>query len=252
MIGRKSRSVKRRSRSMEQYPRIILGAGKQAGHVLHLLEAMGLPWKDAMLFDDRYEHSKQGTRDLAILGTLDDGIRVCRHRQLPAIVALGSTFAAVRYATFQKAIQAGVRLVSLIHPSCVIAPSASIGRNVVMMPGCVVGSDTRIGSLSCFFSNATLEHDCRVGDNVVMGPGVALSGFVQVGAHCFLGTGVVCLPEVKIEERVLVGSGAVVVTDLPSGSVCFGVPACARREVRPGDDVPTEAQLLKLCSSEPG
>ncbi len=235
---------------MEEYPQAILGAGKQAGHVLHLMEAMGLPWKDCSLFDDRYNHSKQGARDRPIVGTMADGIRLCSERQLPAIVALGSTVAAARYAIFQRAVRAGVSLVSLVHPSCVIAPSASMGRNVVMMPGCVVGPVAEVGSLSCFFSNVTVEHDCKILDNVVLGPGVALSSYVQIGAHCFLGTGAICVPEVQIQDRVLVGAGAVVLSNQPAGSVCFGVPARTIRTVRVGDDVPTEAQLRDLCRCE--
>jgi len=236
---------------MEECPRAILGGGKQAEHVLRLLEWMGLPWNDCLLFDDRYRQARQGTQGRSIAGTLDDGIRLCCENGLPAIVALGSLVAAVRYATFQKAVKAGVRLVSLIHPSCVLAPTASIGRNVVMMPGCVVGPGTEVGSLCCFFSNVTVEHDCRVSDNVVVGPGSALSGSVRIGAHCFLGTGVVCAPEVTIHDRTLVGSGAVVVSELPSGNVCYGVPARAKREVRLGDEVPTESQLHEFCFDSP-
>src|SRR5579862_6255841 len=243
MIGARGRT----SSGMEEYPQAILGAGKQAAHVLHLMEAMGLPWKDCSLFDNRY---KQGARDQPIVGTMDDGIRLCSERQLSAIVALGSRAAAARYSIFQQAVRAGVHLVSLIHPSCVIAPSASIGQNVVMMPGCVVGPVAEVGSLCCFFSNVTVEHDCTILDNVVLGPGVALSGDVKIGAHCFLGTGAVCSTNVQIQDRVLVGAGAVVVSNQPSGSVCSGVPARTMRNVREGDDVPTEAQLKDLCRCE--
>lgn len=232
---------------MEEYPRVIFGAGKQAGHILSLLEWMGLPWKDCLLFDDLYRDQKPGPRNLPIAGTLQDGIQHCCRNQIPAIVALGTRVAAVRYAIFQTAMREGVNLASLIHPNCALAPTATIGRNVVMMPGCVIGPRTAVGSVCCFFSNVTLEHDCQVGDNVVMGPGTTLSGSVQIGTHCFLGSGAVCAPGVRIEDRTLVGSGAVVVSDMPSGSVCFGVPARVRRNVRLGDNVPTEAQIKEFC-----
>ena len=232
---------------MPHIPQVILGAGQQAGHVLRLLEWMGLPWQDVLLFDDCYPAKNQGALGLPIHGTLDAGIALCRQDRLATMVALGSRVAAVRYATFRKAVEAGVRLCSLIHPSCVIAPSAKIGVNALLMPGCVVSSGSTVGSLCSFFSNVSVEHDCQIGDNVMMGPGVSLSGSVQVGAHCFLGAGVACTPGARIAERVLVGAGSVIVSDLPKDSVCFGVPARVRREVRAGDDAPTESQLNDLC-----
>jgi UDP-perosamine 4-acetyltransferase len=231
---------------MEDYPRAILGAGKQAWHILCLLEWMGLPWQDCLLFDDQYETQKAGARDLPIAGTLENGMEHCRQKQLPTIVAIGSRFACARYLLFQRAQSAGVKLVNLIHPSCVIAPTATIGRNVVMMPKCVICPGTSVGSVSCFFSNVTVEHDCSVGENVSVGPGSSLSGFVRVGDHSFLGSGVVCAPKVSIGRGTLVGAGAVVVSDMRSGVVCAGVPAKVLRGVELGDDVPTETQLQEL------
>jgi len=235
---------------MSEYPRAILGAGKQAGHVLCLLEWMGLPWSECLLFDDCYATTTQGTRNVRVSGTLDDGIHQCREQSLPAIVALGSRCAAARYLTYQKAVRAGINLVNVIHHSCAIAPTATIGRNILMMPGCVIGPGTSLGPLCCLFSNVTIEHDCRVGENVTMGPGTTLSGIVTVGTHSFLGAGVVCAPEITIYERCLLGAGAVAVSDMPSDTVCFGVPARARRPVKPGDDVPLESQLLDLTSRD--
>jgi len=237
---------------MDESPRAIFGAGKQAGNVLSLLEWMGLPWRDCLLFDDSYGNVKHGARHLPVAGSLQDGIRVCRAQKLAAMVALGSKCAAVRYLIFQKAARAGVNLVSVIHPSSVIAPTATIGPNAVIMPGCVIGPGSSVGALCCLFSSVTLEHDCTVGENVTMGPGVSLSGFVKVGAHCFLGTGVVCAPEVTIHERCQVGAGTVVVCDLPSASVCYGVPGRVRRPVESGDDVPLEAQLQDQCTQDLG
>ena len=109
---------------MEKYPQVILGAGRQAAHILNLLEWMDLPWSKCLLFDDGIAQSQVGARGLTVQGKLDTGIRLCLEKKMTAMVALGSRVAADRYTVFERARVAGVELVNLIHASCEIAPSA--------------------------------------------------------------------------------------------------------------------------------
>lgn len=224
-------------------PRVVFGAGRQAGHVLNLLESLGGPWQDVVLFDDAHPQLQAGARGLPVLGTLDQGIDHCVRERVPALVALGSKAGARRYALFRALQQRRVELVNLVHPSCSIAPSTTLGCNVVMMPGCVVAANVTIGSLCCLFASVTLEHDVTVGENVVFGPGVVASGYVRIGRHSFIGAGAVCAPEVAVDEGALVGAGAVVVSDAPAGAVYIGMPARFHRAVAEGDDAPTRAAL---------
>lgn len=224
-------------------PRVLFGAGRQAGHVLNLMQGMGAPWQDVVLFDDAHPQLQAGARGLPVLGTLEQGIEHCVREQAPALVALGSKAGARRYAIFRALQRRSVELVNLIHPGCSIAPGARLGVNVIMMPGCVVTADVTIGSLCCLFASVTLEHDVTVGENVVFGPGVVASGYARIGRHSFLGAGAVCAPEVTLGERALVGAGAVVVADVAAGSVSIGVPARFHRAVAEGDDAPTLAAL---------
>lgn len=227
-------------------PKVLFGAGRQAAHVMDLMEWMGLPWQEVVLFDDAFPQQQMGPRNRPILGALESGIAYCVDNALPAMVAMGSRTAAVRYAMYMKLREAGVPLASLVHPSCLIAPTAILGCNVIIMPGCVIGAQVTIGSMCCLFSNVTLEHNARIGDNVVFGPGVVVSGDVKIGKHAFVGAGVVCAPEVSIGERALIAAGAVVVSNVPSGVIAMGVPARVHREAPAGSDVPTLDELLNL------
>lgn len=210
------------------------------------MEWMRLPWQEVALFDDAFPKLQVGPRERPVVGTLKDGIAHCASSGLLAMVALGSKVAALRYATYRKLNDSGVRLPSLIHPSCLIAPSARLGNNVILMPGCVIGSGVTVGSMCCLFSSVTIEHDTVIGDNVVFGPGVVVSGFVHVGQHAFIGTGATCAPEVRIGERALIGAGAVVVSDVPLGKIAIGVPARVHRDVPEGYDAPTLSALRQL------
>lgn len=221
----------------------MFGAGRQANHALNLLESMGGPWHDVVLFDDAHPQLQTGARGRPVLGTLEQGVEYCARERAAALVALGSKQGARRFAIFRALTRRSVELTNLVHPSCQIAPSAKLGINVIMMPGCVVMADVTIGSLCCLFASVTLEHDVTVGENVVFGPGVVASGYVRVGRHAFVGAGAVCAPEVVVGERALVGAGAVVVSDVAAGSVSIGVPARPHRTVAEGDDAPTQAAL---------
>jgi UDP-perosamine 4-acetyltransferase len=229
--------------NLQQAPRIVLGAGRQAQHVLDLMAWMCLPWEPARLFDDAVRQRSLGPRGLPICGTLDEGAEECIRTGAPAMIALGSRFGALRASLFRKLSAAAVPLARLAHPSCLIAPEATLGANLLLMPGCVVATHATIGPLCCAFSNCTFEHDCRVGHNVVFGPGVVCSGDVAIGDHCFVGAGAVLLPGVRVGERALVGAGSVVTAAVPPDVVIAGVPARFLRVPRKGDDVPLAAEL---------
>lgn len=229
-----------------QTPKIILGAGKLGSQLVDLIELMNLSWKDVAFYDDAFPRLRVGPRNCPVLGSLSDGAERCIREMEPVSIALGSKYAAVRYALYVQLRDAGACLVNLIHPSCLVAPSATIGKNVNMMPGCVVGPRVSVGSLCWMYSSVTLEHDTQVEDNVTFGPSVVTSGFVKIGKHAFLGSGAVCIPEIQVGERALIGAGAVMIKDVPDGVVAAGVPARILREVSSGLDVPTLDDLSKL------
>jgi sugar O-acyltransferase (sialic acid O-acetyltransferase NeuD family) len=229
--------------SSTDIPKVILGAGKQARHYLDLMEWMGLDWRSVRLYDDRHPELTAGARDLPVHGKIADGISYALAHSAPALIAFGSRFGADRFALFRRAVESGIKLASLIHSSCLIAPTATIGLNTALMPGTIVGSHSSVGSACCLFSGVIVEHDVRIGDNVVLGPSVTLSGYCEIGDHCFIGAGATCIPSVKVGQGTLVGAGAVVARDLSDGVVARGVPARAVRAPRDGDDVPTPTQL---------
>jgi len=113
----------------------------------------------------------------------------------------------------------------IVHPSAVIAKSASIAIGVFVGPGAIVNADAKVCSHAIVNSGAIVEHDVRVGINAHVGPRAVLGGGVVVGDHTLIGIGAVVLPGVKIGSGVVVGAGAVVVEDVGDGEVVVGVPA---------------------------
>lgn len=227
-------------------PRVLLGAGWQARHVLDLMRWMDIETSDVLLFDDRDPGANAGPCGARLHGDLRTGLERCIREQLPSMVALGSRCAALRYALFERLEAARVPIASLIHPAAWVAPTAEVGKNVVIMPGCVIGSRVTVGPVVCMFGGATVEHDARIGANATLGPGVTLSGFARVGEHAFVGAGATLAPEASVGARSVIGAGAVVVSEIGAGKVAVGIPAKARRLVAEGDDAPTAAALRRF------
>jgi len=74
-----------------------------------------------------------------------------------------------------------------------VAPSARLGKDVVLGPGVVIGADTEIGD------------NVRIGPNTVIGPGVAIGRNCEIGAnvtitHTYMGDEVLILPGAQIGQ----------------------------------------------------
>ena len=113
---------------------------------------------------------------------------------------------------------------ALVHPSCVISPTARIGDGSVICPLSLVNTEAQLGRAVIVNSSSVIGHNVCVGDGAHIGPGVVLTGTVHVGARTFVGSGAVTIPGVRIGADVMVGAGAAVLHDVPDGATAVGVP----------------------------
>jgi sugar O-acyltransferase (sialic acid O-acetyltransferase NeuD family) len=122
------------------------------------------------------------------------------------------------------------RFATIIHPSVVTAPDASIGYNTLLMPHVVVSCAVRIGSHCIVLPNTVIAHDSAVGDYCCIGSNVSISGAVSIGSECYIGSGAKVREDIRIGNRSLVGLGANVISDIEAGIVAVGNPAKALRQ----------------------
>lgn len=115
--------------------------------------------------------------------------------------------------------------ISLVHPSAVISPSASVGKGTVIMPGVVVNADASIGDHVILNTGCVVEHDCVVGDYAHISPSATLTGGVKIGEGAHVGAGASVIPLKAVGEWAAVGAGATVITDIPNRATAVGVPA---------------------------
>jgi sugar O-acyltransferase (sialic acid O-acetyltransferase NeuD family) len=120
---------------------------------------------------------------------------------------------------------------TLIHPSCNVASSTTLGAGTVLLAGVVTTAHVSIGRHVVVMPGMVATHDDVIGDFATFGAGVHLAGRVTVGEGAYLGAGALVREDRSIGPWSLIGMGSVVTRDVPPGEVWAGVPARRMRTV---------------------
>jgi sugar O-acyltransferase (sialic acid O-acetyltransferase NeuD family) len=119
----------------------------------------------------------------------------------------------------------GCTFATLIHPSAVVARTATLGEGVVVCPHAFVSADAFVGDLCAINGSASVGHDVKLGSFATLSAHVDLTGWVNVDECVFFGSGARVLPKVKIGYGARIGAGAVVMRSVPADAVVYAPPA---------------------------
>ncbi len=78
-----------------------------------------------------------------------------------------------------------------IHPTAVVDPSASLGKDVAIAAHVVVQANAVIGDGVCIHPNVVLYPDVRIGNNTVLHANCVIHERTQLGAQCVIHSGAV-------------------------------------------------------------
>ncbi len=199
---------------------LIAGAGGHGRVVADVAEATG-NWSQIAFVDDALAGRGQ-IDDWPVLGGLADAARY-RDDYPEILVAIGDNRARLdwlrRYAAEQLSIA------TLVHPSAVVSPRATLGAGTVVFPNAVINIGARLGGGCIVNTAAVIEHDCQIGAAVHVSPGASLAGQVVVGDYSWIGAGAAVRQQTLIGAVVVVGAGAAVVSNIIDGQTVVGVPA---------------------------
>lgn len=146
-------------------------------------------------------------------------------KSIPMAFGVGSN--TIRAILFEKVKQNKFEIVTLIHPSAIISPSAKIGIGVVVMPNVVINAKATIGNGVILNSGCVVEHECVIESFVHISPNAALAGAVRVGEFTHVGIGSNVIQGISIGQNTIIGGGSVVIRNIENNQKVAGVPAKA-------------------------
>lgn len=196
---------------------VIIGAGDHARVAVETARAAG--WEVEMLVDLGNSPPPVSVDGLRVVSDIAEVARVDRE----FVVAIGAN--RVRMRIFERALQAGGRPATLVHPLAIVLGGSTIGEGSHVCAGAVVGVAAAIGRNVIVNTAASVDHDVQVHDHAFLGPGCHLGGkvIIETGAHVGLGSAVV--EGRRIGAWAFVAAGAAVVRDVPASRRVAGVPA---------------------------
>ena len=196
---------------------IIIGAGghgKVCADIAELMEC----YKEIYFLDDNVIGS---CLKHEIIGQIKDFKKFINIADYFIAIGDGKT----REKIFDEIEKSNLEIVSLIHPSAVIASSAKIGKGTVVAAGAVINPDSNIGKGCIINTSSSIDHDVIIKDFSHIAPGAHLAGAVFVDKYTWVGVGSIVKNNITITSECMVGAGAVVVCDIKESGTYVGIPA---------------------------
>ena len=143
------------------------------------------------------------------------------------LLAIGNVPVRERMASLLEA--RGARFANMIHPTAVIAATATIGIGAVIYPYAVVSNAAVLEPHVHLSLYASVGHDAVVGSHSLLSPYATLNGAAKLGRQVFLGTHAAVAPGVQVGDGVKISANSAAMNDVPAGMFVFGVPGKAVR-----------------------
>jgi sugar O-acyltransferase (sialic acid O-acetyltransferase NeuD family) len=137
----------------------------------------------------------------------------------------------VRRRVAEELAQRGAVFLTLVHPTAIVADTATIGAGSVICPHAVVSDAVRIGRCVLVNYHASLGHDAAAGDYAVFSPSAALGGGAVVEEDVFLGLHATVGPRVRIGAAAKVSANSAALVSVPRQMLVYGVPGRCRPQV---------------------
>lgn len=205
---------------MSMKPRLVLvGGGAFAREVLCWIEQVRQtqPLPDVVGFlDTSADVIDQARYRVDYLGSVEDFKPQGQDR---LVMAIGDPVAKEATAGFLRT--RGGQFATIVHPTALLASTASIGEGCVICPHALVSADANVGALVAINTMSSVGHDVQLGDFGTLSSHVDLMGGAVIGDLVFFGSGARVLPKVKVGSGAKIGAGAVIARTVKENATMY-------------------------------
>ena len=208
--------------------------GKQVGHLI--VNHYAGQYRLCGFIDDVLPPGVDVIDGITTLGSLADVSAMADYspESKSLAFAIGYSDMRARGLALAKVLPLGYDIVSLIHPTASVEPSASLGKGVVVLAGAVVDQYVTIGDC-CYLHNGSIVGENSVlGENNYLSAGTTFGGSVTVGANNFFGINSTIVNGIDIGDNNFINAASLVYK--PVGDNLNIVEFREQREVRHSQD----------------
>ena len=117
------------------------------------------------------------------------------------------------------------RFESLIDPTAIVYPSATIGKGSIVHAGSIIGPQSKIGAFSIITFQAAIGPFCIIDKGAMVTTKATVLTRAHIGKCAFIGAHSCIGENIRIGDGALIGMGTVIGHNIAPGSVVLGNPA---------------------------
>ena len=200
---------------------ILIGGGGHCKSVIEVAESAGYIILGIL---DRPEEVGKKVLAYEVIG-VDDEIPLYIDKADFVITVGFIKNPALRIKLYNKVLEAGGKLATLVASTAHVSKYAVLGAGTVVMHQAFVNAGAVIGENVIINTFANIEHDAHIGNQCHISTGTMVNGDCVVGDNCFIGSQSVLTNAISICSDVIVGAGSLVRKSISWAGIYSGNPA---------------------------
>ena len=200
---------------------ILIGGGGHCKSVIEVAESSGYTIVGIL---DRPEEVGKKVLAYEVIGVDDDITQYVDKAEFVITVGFIKN-PTLRIKLYNKVLQAGGKLATLIASTAHVSKYAVLGAGTVVMHQAFVNAGAVIGDNVIINTFANIEHDAHIGNQCHISTGAMVNGDCVVGENCFIGSQSVLANAISICPDVVIGAGSLVRKSIDKTGIYSGSPA---------------------------
>lgn len=200
---------------------ILIGGGGHCKSVIEVAESAGYSILGIL---DRPEEIGKKVLDYEIIGVDDDIPRYVNQAEFVITIGFIKN-PALRIRLYEKVLQDGGKLATLVASTAYVSKYAQIGQGTVIMHKAFVNAGAIIGNNVIINTFANIEHDTHIGNQCHISTGTMVNGDCQIGDNCFIGSQSVLANAISVCSDVIIGAGSLIRKSINQAGIYSGNPA---------------------------